>query len=327
LWAAPLILVSLVVVLIATLSDVHSNSGTPTYGSSGGTAAPVALHGGGMALGRTIALPSAPGAVSVGKKNVWTSLPGANQLVQSSLASGARNTFPATGRPTALAAGFAALWVAQSGSNELGQFVGDTGAHVRSTPLPGSPAAVAFAKDDGSAWVADSSGAISHVAVGGGVSGTPARSDPAATSLAWGEGWLWAANGAAKGLIRVSLDSSGGSTSFQAGTKPVAVTLDQGVWTANADGHVVRFDPRKLSVNADVATPARGLDAIAATDPGRWVWAMSKSRKAVYRISNTSTPAVTGTVAFSSAPVALAVTPAAVWVATEDNKVTQIRLQ
>jgi hypothetical protein len=82
-----------------------------------------------------------------------------------------------------------------------------------------------------------------------------------------------------------------------------------------------------LSVNAEVATPASALDAIAAVDPGPFVWAMSKSRKAVYRITNTSKPAVTGTIVFPSTPVALAVTPAAVWVATQDNKVTQIRYQ
>ena len=280
-----------------------------------------------MTVGRTVALGGAPGSVSVGKKNVWTSVPGGDQLVRSNLTTGANDAFPATGRPTALTAGFAALWVALSGSNALGQFIGDTGKHVGSTKLPGSPAAVVFAKDDGSGWVADSSGAITHVAVGGGVVGTAARSSPPATSLAWGEGWLWATNGTAEGLIRVSLGTSGASTSYQAGQRPVGVTLDSGVWTANADGHVVRFDPRVVTVNADVATPASALDAIAATDPGPFVWAMSKGQKAVYRISNTSKPAVTGTILFPSAPVALAVTPAAVWVATQDNKVTQIRYQ
>jgi serine/threonine protein kinase len=325
LWAAPLILVTLVVVLVATFSDVHTNSGMTTTTDT--TVDKIRLTGGGMTVGRTVGLGGAPGSVSVGKKNVWTSVPGADQLVRSSLTTAAKSDYPASTRPTALTAGFAALWVALSGSNELGQFIGDTGKQVGTTKLPGSPNAVAFATDDGSAWVSDSSGAVTHVAVGGGVVGTPAHTSPPATSLAWGEGWVWATNGAAKGLIRVSLDTSGASSAYQAGQRPVGVALDNGVWTANADGHVVRFDPRVLSVNADVATPASALDAIAAIDPGPFVWAMSKDRKAVYRISNTSKPAVTGAILFPSAPVALAVTPAAVWVATDDNRVTQIRYQ
>jgi serine/threonine protein kinase len=329
LWAAPVILVTLVVVLIATFSDVHNNSGTTTTTTTGTDTAVdhITLAGGGMTLGRTVALGGAPGSISVGKKNVWTSVPAADQLVRSNLTTAAKNAYPASTRPTALTAGFAALWVALSGSNALGQFIGDTGKQVGTTKLPGSPGAVVFATDDGSAWVSDSSGAISHVAVGGGAVGTAAHTSPPATSLAWGEGWLWATNGAVRGLIRVSLHTSGASTAYQAGQRPVGVTLDNGVWTANADGHVVRFDPRVLSVNADVATPASALDAIAAIDPGPFVWALSKTEKAVYRISNTSKPAVTGTIRFPSPPVALAVTPAAVWVATQDDKVTQIRYQ
>ncbi len=328
LWAAPLLALSLAGVLVATFSDERNNSGysggvSTTTTGSGGTQ----IQGRGLALGRTVALTGPPGYVSVGKKNVWTSVPGADQLVRSNLKSGARDVFPATGRPSALVAGFAALWVAQSGSNSLGQFVGDTGAKVGSTKLPGSPSAVVFAGDDGSAWVADSSGAITHVAVGGAVTGTPARSDPPAISLAWGEGWVWATNGAANGLIRVSLSTSGASTAYQAGQHPVSVALDKGVWTANANGHVVRFDPRQLRVNADIAVAPAALDAIAATDPGPYVWAISRSRKVLYRITSTGTPAVKGKVKFSSPPVALAVTPAAVWVATQDNKVTQIRYQ
>jgi hypothetical protein len=67
------------------------------------------------------------------------------------------------------------------------------------------------------------------------------------------------------------------------------------------------------------------LDAIAATDPSPFVWAMNKSQKTVYRVTNTSRPAVTGTIVFNSPPVALAVNANSVWVATQDRKVTQIQ--
>jgi hypothetical protein len=255
---------------------------------------------------------------------VWTSLPDAGQLVRWNLQSGAHATFPASGGPTSLSAGFRALWVAQAASDGLAQFNGDAGTQVGTTKLPGSPVATVFDQNDSSAWVADKSGAISHVAVGGQLVGTVAHSDPAATSIAWGEGWLWAANGAADGLVRVSLDGSGSSTAYPAGQHPVAVTLNGGVWVANANGHVTRFSPQQLKVNADLRV-APELDAIAATDPSRFVWAISKTNKAVYRITNTSTPAVTGTIKLTATPLALAVNANSVWVATEDHKVIEIQ--
>jgi hypothetical protein len=158
------------------------------------------------------------------------------------------------------------------------------------------------------------------------VIGTPAHSDPAAKSIARGEGSLWAANGATDGLVRVSLDTSGSSTAYPAGRRPIAVTLDQGVWIANANGHVTRFNPRadQLRVNADIAI-APQLDAIAATDPGPFVWAMSKAQKTVYKITSTGNPTMKGRIVFNSTPVALAVNANSVWVATQDRKVTEIR--
>ena len=192
------------------------------------------------------------------------------------------------------------------------------------TKLPGSPVATVFDQNDSSAWVADKSGAISHVAVGGQLVGTPGHSDPAATGIAWGEGWLWAANGAPNGLVRVSLDGSGSSTAFAAGQHPVAVALNSGVWVANANGHVTLFNPQALKLTADLPV-APQLDAIAATDPSRYVWAISKSNKALYRITATDTPAVTGSVKFTASPTALAVNANSVWVATEDKQVIEIR--
>ena len=86
---------------------------------------------------------------------------------------GAQQTFPAAGSPTAIAAGVSAVWVAEPGLQALAQFNGDSGERVHSAKLPGTPVALALDQQDSSAWVADSSGAITHVAVGGTVAGTP----------------------------------------------------------------------------------------------------------------------------------------------------------
>ena len=107
--------------------------------------------------------------------------------------------------------------MAETTSRSLAQFNGDSGAQVALATLAGTPTAIALDQGDSSAWVADASGAISHVAIGGAVIGTPAHSDPAAGSIARGEGWLWATNGTDNGLVRVSLGAGGWSTAFPAG--------------------------------------------------------------------------------------------------------------
>jgi streptogramin lyase len=305
-------------VLIAVLSKGSSHNG-------GTATAAIEINGSGLSEGRTIALPGAPGSISIGSQNVWISIPGSGQLVRFNPLTGRRQMFRASGGPTALAAGSKAVWVAEAESRALAQYNGDSGARVAVTGVPGTPTAVAVDQNDSSGWVADSSGAISRVALGGGVIGTPAHISPAPNSLAWGERWLWATNG--DGFFRVSLGAAGSSRAFPTGAAhPIAVALNQGVWVAHSDGHVTRFDPRadRLGVNAEVTLPAQ-LDAIATTEQSKFVWAISKSARTLFRISNTSNPALMGTVRFSSPPVALAAAAGSVWVATQDDKVIEIR--
>jgi len=315
LWIAPIAVLAVAAVLIVILtSGGHSATGTK-----------VEINGTGLTEGRTVTVSGQPGSISLGTRNLWVSLPEQNELVRSNLYTGAQQSFPATGNPTAIAAGTAALWVAQPGSHELAQFNGDSGAQVHGAKLSGTPVAIALAPDS-SAWVADSTGAITHVALGGSVVGTPAHSAPPAAGLDVGEGWVWGANGASKGLVRVDSGASGSSTAYAAGPSPVAVATDQGVWTASANGTLTRFDPRtdQLRVNAQIPVGST-LDAVAATDPGPYVWALSKNKKTLYRVSATGAPTVTGTVAFASAPVALAVNASSVWVALQNGEVVQIR--
>jgi serine/threonine protein kinase/sugar lactone lactonase YvrE len=315
-WALPIAaLIVVAVVLVVVLS-----------GGSNSTSAMVQIHGSGLTEGRTVTVSGPAGSVSVGTKNLWVSLPGRDEIVRTSVATGAQQTFPASGSPTAIAAGVSAVWVAQPGGQTLAQFNGDSGMQVHYAKLSGAPAAIALDQQDSSAWVADSSGAITHVALGGAVTGTPGHSSPPASSLAFGEGAAWGTNGASQGLVRVDAGTSGSTTTFAAGPSPTGVALDQGVWTANANGHLTRFDPQpgQLRVNADLAV-APELDAVAATDPGPFVWALSKKTKTLYRVTATGTPAVTGTVVFGSPPVALTAAATSVWVAMQNGEVVQIQ--
>jgi hypothetical protein len=315
LWALPIVaLVVVAGVLVAVLSGGNNAAG-----------AQVQIHGSGLTEGRTITLPAAPAAMSVGTRNLWASLPGRNEIVRSSLTTAAQETFPAAGNPSAIVAGVSAVWVAEPGTQTLAQFNGDLGKEVHSAKLQGTPGAIALDQQDSTAWVADSSGAISHVALGGTVTGTPGHSAPAASSLAFGDGAAWGTNGTSKGLVQVDAGTSGTSTAFFAGSSPIAVTVDQGVWSANANGQLTRFNPQpgQLRLNADLVV-APELDAVAATDPGPYVWALSKQKKTLYRVTAMGTPAVTGTVVFASTPVALAVNATSAWVALQNGQAVQI---
>ena len=321
-WLALIAVLAVVGVLIAVLPGSSSHDS----GTASDSAPSIKIDGSGLSEGHTIALSDTPGSISIGSENIWISLPGLGQLVRFNPLTGRRRSFPASGGPSALAAGSKALWVAEAHSRALAQFNGDSGERVAVTGVPGTPTAVVVDQNDSSGWVADSSGEISHVNLGGGVTGTPPHISPAANSLAWGEGWVWATNGADDGLVRVSRGAAGSSRAFSTGPHAVAVALNQGVWVAHSDGHVTRFDSRsgRLRVNADVTVPAP-LDSIAATEKSQFVWVISKSARTLYRITNTSKPAVTGTVSFPSAPLALAAAGGSVWVATRDAKVVEIR--
>jgi hypothetical protein len=126
------------------------------------------------------------------------------------------------------------------------------------------------------------------------------------------------------GLIRISLGDAS-TTTFDAHAAPVSVAFDQGVWTAHSTGHVTRFDPRpgSLNVNTD-SRIAPSLDAIGAIENQPSVWTTSKQTRTLYRLSTQTGAPVTGTVRFAGAPVALAVTSSAVWVATGDGNLTAI---
>ena len=141
--------------------------------------------------------------------------------------------------------------------------------------------------------------------------------------LGQGEGWLWAPTGST--LARVPLSPGAAVRQFTGGPSPVDVGFDAGVWVANANGHLTRFDPRpqRLRVVADIRTGAPELNAVAAVEGGGAVWALSPQSRTVYRVSREA-ERVTGRVSFGARPVALALDGPYVWVATADGLVTQL---
>jgi hypothetical protein len=311
----------LVVVLVVVLAIALGGGGGGGGGGSGRSNP--AVSGAGLSIASTVALGGTPAALSVGPEgNLWASLPDDGEVVRIGATAGRERTFAVGGHPSAIAAGRNGLWVAGSTAGPLARFNLRTGRLEQAVQLTSAPSLLAADPSDGSVWAVESGGAAVHVSATGVTLGAPITISPPPTAATAGEpNWLWAVNG--------SLVRAGNGTqphTFDAHPGPVAVALDQGVWTAHANGHVTRFDPRAGHLNVNTDQPvAPELDAIAAPENGAAVWTISKQTKTLYRLSSTGQNApVTGTVTFGSAPVAVATTADSAWVATADGRVTQI---
>jgi hypothetical protein len=259
---------------------------------------------------------AAGGLVVTPASDAWVSVPARNVVVEVPV-SGPIRTFGSIPAPGPLVAGSAGVWVTLPGSHAVALLAGGhLGGRVA---LPGRPVAIALDARGRSAWVADTSGAISRV---GGGSPLSTHISPAATSVAVGEpNWVWAANGS---LVRVSPAGRGART-FAVGAGAIAVSVNQGIWTAHADGLVTRFDPRPshTRVIAHITAPAP-LSGIAAREGSSFVWAISTSARTLYEIA-VAHPRVVGMVRFASPPTDVAVTHLGVWVTTASGSMIRIQ--
>lgn len=289
-------------------------------GSSAGGGQPArVVTASGLNPGQRIALGGKPGAMAAAGGALWASLPDDGAIV--AVKDGRTLRFDVGGHPGAIAASQDGLWVAGSSAGLLARFSPSTGRLQSVAQLSSLPSLLAVDPTDSTVWAVDEHGTATHLSPTGTVLGSTVALGARPLGMAAGEGgWLWSVNGV---LERVG--ASGSPTRFSVGPDPVAVTLDQGVWTAHSNGHVTRFDPRPghLNVNTDV-TAAPSLDGIAATEGATAVWTISTQTSTLYRVSTATGAPVTGRVTFSSSPVAVAATDGGVWVATSDGSAIQV---
>ncbi len=314
-WAPVVVLVGAAVIVFV----VSSGSPRHTPGSEVKTLSP------GLTELHTVSLGSVAGGVTVGQQGeLWVSLPDRGSVARIS-ADGAVTKLSLGDHPGQIASGPAGIWVGGSSRGALVRLDEQTGRVLATSSLHATPSALTVNRDDGSAWAADSTGSVVHIALDGGVSGNPAHLTPPVLGLGWGEGWVWAVNGTTTGLVRVSQDGSGGTSTFDTRPEPVSITFSRGIWTAHANGSVTRFDPRPshLRVNTEVPV-APSLRQISAVEAQPSVWAISQRSHMLYRISTQPNAPITGTAALASSPVGLAVGETSVWVATADGNITQI---
>ncbi len=314
-----------VVALVVALATYSATSPTRAQRqvashSTTATAQPIAtVAEGHLTVGQKLSLGAPARGVAVGPSGaVWVSLPSRNEIIRldSDGRVGSFHGIPSGGPITA---GIGGAWIAQPAGDAVKV---SPGGHVAErVALSGQPVAVAPDVDGISAWVADASGAITHVGTGDPSNpNVVAHVSPAPTGLAVGEpNWVWGVNG---GFVRVSPDGSGSQT-LDAGSGATAVTVNQGIWVAHGDGTVTRFDPRAGHLVATVRTPG-ALSGIAAREGSPYVWAISPSARSLYQLSLAG-PQIVGVVRFSSPPTGVAVTHLGVWVTTAGGSLIRIQ--
>ncbi len=317
---------------IALLASSGGGGGSPGV-SSQDTAAPPATSGTrdkppvtspGLGLGHTVAIGGVPGAVTADASgNVWVSETHDRTIARVDGSSGQKTEFKLDVAPKLLAATPRGLWVsATDGSLELFDPAADK--PVAHAALATAPVALAGGGKDGSVWAAEPDGSITHFTAAGTPDGAVVTVKPAPLRMGTGEGWLWAVDGVQLTRIGSALPHS--VTKFPAVRQPLDVTFDQGVWTANDDGTVTRFDPRAQSLTVKARRRvASGLNAIAAVEHQPFVWTTSTTTKTAYRLSTAPGAPPSGSAKFASAPVGLAVVAGSAWVATADGTLWQIR--
>jgi serine/threonine-protein kinase len=331
--AVPLALLVLIGVLVAVLTSggsgghpaasaasppTTSTASVPSAATSSGAAASTASPSGGLRVVRTLTLPGPPRAVAADQSSgrVWVTGDGYVTMEPGNV------TTRFNGTPSAIAAGNDQLWISDPTAGQLHHFTISGGRLTPAQPISADASHLAIDARDGSVWMTDSSGRVGHAGLNGQLTQLGSVT-PAPVDVAFGEGpWMWTVNGNA--LVRIDPRGSP-PQSFHAGPNPVSVTLNLGVWIGHGFGHVTRFNPATLRLNANrpVASPS-GLDMIAAVERAPAVWAASARTQTVYRIDYL-TQRVTGEVALPSTPVDLAVTPGVAWVATQDDKLIEIR--
>ena len=288
--------------------------------SATATAQPIAtVAEGHLTVGQKLSLGAPARGVAVGPSGaVWVSLPSRNEIIRLD-SDGRVASFHGIANGGPITAGTGGAWIAQPAGDAVKV---TPGGHVAErVALSGQPVAAAPDIDGSSAWVADASGAITHVGTGDPSNpNVVAHVSPAPTGLAVGEpNWVWGVNG---GLVRVSPNGSGSQT-LDAGSGATAVTVNQGIWVAHGDGTVTRFDPRAGHVAATVRTPG-ALSGIAAREGSPYVWAISPSARALYQLSLAG-PQIVGVVRFSSPPTGVAVAHLGVWVTTAGGSLIRVQ--
>jgi len=256
------------------------------------------------------------GGASVAPNSVAVIDPESNQVV---------GTVPVGIRPSTIASGEGAVWVANLDDRTLSRIDPTTRTVLGNLSLEATPTGVAVG--EGAVWVAYGLlGSVDRVDPSvNAVTDTIEDAAPRASggSIAVGEGAVWFASAA--GLV-ARIDPSTNMVvppTGVAGTLPSAIASGfDAVWVANAgDNNVVRINPRTNGVVRPISVGG-GPRGIAVGEGA--VWVTSEADDLVFRIDPASSSVKT-TISVGDGPMGIAFGEGAVWVANSaDGTVSRI---
>ncbi|HEY6058804.1 MAG TPA: hypothetical protein VIV06_12295 [Candidatus Limnocylindrales bacterium] len=240
------------------------------------------------------------------------------------------------GTPVAIAVGGGSTWVANLSGENVIRIDPTTNRVAAFVSLDTDPATVPYslAYGEGALWV----GSPAFAADGTPASGSVARIDPSGQvvatigtgvpySIATGFGAVWVADSGGGTLVRIDPQTNAVAATITIGAMPTSVAIGAGaVWVASsAEGTVTRVDPATNTVTAVIPTgPAY---SVAATSRAIWVTSPSGGDAPIGTLVQID-PAlnqVSGSIALTGRPVAVAATDADVWVAL-DRQSTVVHL-
>ena len=258
------------------------------------------------AVAALLSLSRGSGAVVVRANSLAVIDPRANRIVAS---------VPVGSRPTAVAVGEGAVWVANTAAGTVAR-IDPRARTVVETIGIGAPV-IDVAAGDGSVWTANgrdgtvteidprTNTIVQSIDLGG-----PDELVPDEThAVAIGAGSVWVAKGARE-IVRIDPRTGQIEATVDVGAEPSDVAVSGGsVWTATSAERVLRIEPR---TNRIVAEAAVGFPvSLAAAPEAVWVGTYPTT---VWRINPTTTTAA-GTVATTGAAAGIAISPRGVWIA------------
>lgn len=227
---------------------------------------------------------------------------------------GIRAVVPLGTSPSALAAGYGGVWVANDNAGTVSRINPVTRAVVQTLEVGSTPTGIAAGAGD--VWVTDNYGAklfridpnadrvVQSIAVGNAPAG-----------VAVGDGSVWVANSSDGTLSRIDATTGNVTGTIGLGGSPTGVAVGLGgVWVSDeADGRVVRVDPQSNQVTGSMSV-GTGPTAVAVGFGS--VWVANSLDGTVSRI-DPATQAVRETVEVGNGAGSLAVGAGGVWVANQ----------
>lgn len=237
-----------------------------------------------------------------------------NQAVEFGFDSAApRSAVELNAAPSAMAAGFGSLWLADANAGNVVRLDLEKHAVVDRIPVGGTPATLAIG--GGSVWVANIPGdRVRRIdPVTGAVTQTVILGGAHLSALAFGRGSLWVSDTTDESLLEIDPGSGTLKRTLALSVKPSALLVTSaGIWVADYDGGTItQVEPNAGSVLATIRV-GTGPGALTAT-PGN-IWVANALDSTVSRI-DTKSGSVTATVPVQSGPAALISAGQWVWVA------------